>query len=66
MVDELLERQVLMHPGEWLHIGLDFGSRPMQGNLGQSWILDSMLWIRDAGYWIPDSKKRWIPFFFRF
>ena len=26
MVDELLERQVSMHPGEWLHIRLDFGS----------------------------------------
>ena len=31
-------------------------NRPMQGNPGQSWILDSMMWIPDSGYWIPDSS----------
>ena len=39
--------------------------RPMKGNLGQSWTLDSTLWILNfrswnpvfiIGIWIPDSN----------
>ena len=41
---------------------------PMRGNPGQSWILDSTLWIQDSRYWIPvffngtwilDSNRWW-------
>ena len=57
--------------GRYLHIFLVFlwmsiVIRPMKGNPGQSWILDSTWWIADTRYWIPVFvSETWILGFIR-